>query len=53
MLPALLGLAGVPPTAVALCISAYFAADIIQDAVGTALNSAADIYLAAAADRSA
>ena len=52
MLPAILGLAGVSPADQALCISVYFAADILQDAVGTALNSSGDIYLAAAAERS-
>lgn len=52
MLPAILGLVGVSPADQALCISVYFAADILQDAVGTALNSSGDIYLAAAAERS-
>lgn len=52
MLPAILGLAGVSPADQGLCVSVYFAADILQDAVGTALNSSGDVYLAAAAERS-
>jgi serine/threonine transporter len=49
LLSAMFSLCGIAPGQQALLISAYFIADLLQDAAGTALNSSSDVYFTWAA----